>query len=139
MNSLQYTLVAERDRLPELTAMLQRFWSEAGLSEEGLFHFELALEEIFLNVASYAVEDGRLPTARVSLERQGEDVVLTIEDDGPAFDPLSVAPADTTLPLEERQVGGLGIHLVRQTMDAVDYARTEGRNRLSMRCRVTSA
>lgn len=133
MNATDYTLPAETTRLPEVSAVLQRFWADAGLAEGGLFHFELALEEIFLNIASYGVEDGRIPTVRLFLQTRGEDVFMTIEDDGPAFNPLEIPPADTSLSVEERPIGGLGIHLVRKTMDAVDYARVEGWNRLSMR------
>jgi anti-sigma regulatory factor (Ser/Thr protein kinase) len=59
-----------------------------------------------------------------------------IEDDGPSFDPLSLAAPDVTASLEERRVGGLGVYLVRQMMDAVCYQRVGARNQLSMTKRV---
>jgi len=57
-----------------------------------------------------------------------EALILTISDNGPPFDPFARAAPDTTLSIEERQIGGLGIHLVRQMMDEVSYERREGRN-----------
>lgn len=81
----------EADRLPEAFAFLHKVWSEAGLPEEQRFPFELALEEVFMNVAMHG---GR--------------------DDRPA---LAV--------IEERQVGGLGVFLVREMMDGVSYARAK--------------
>jgi serine/threonine-protein kinase RsbW len=55
---------------------------------------------------------------------------MTVEDDGPQFDPLSLPPPDVTASLAERKVGGLGVFLVRNIMDNVTYARTAGRNQL---------
>jgi serine/threonine-protein kinase RsbW len=57
---------------------------------------------------------------------------MTVEDDGPHFDPLSLPPPDVTVGLADRRVGGLGVHLVRNLMDTVSYARTAGRNQLCM-------
>jgi serine/threonine-protein kinase RsbW len=61
-----------------------------------------------------------------------------VVDDGPEFDPLAVPDADTTLPLEERPIGGLGITLVRRLMDEAEYERREGRNRLRLRRRLVA-
>jgi serine/threonine-protein kinase RsbW len=63
-------------------------------------------------------------------------MILTIEDDGPPFDPLSLPPPDVTASLEERRVGGLGVFLVRQMMDEVSYQRTGKRNQLRTSKRV---
>ncbi len=62
--------------------------------------------------------------------------MMTIEDDGPRFDPLSLPPPDVTASLDERPIGGLGLFLVRQLMDAVSYDRVGARNRLRMTKRV---
>ncbi|MBP2672866.1 MAG: hypothetical protein H6Q85_2932 [candidate division NC10 bacterium] len=68
----------------------------------------------------------------VTIERRGDAVDMTVTDDGPAFDPLQLPEPDVTAPLEGRQPGGLGVHLVRKLMDRVEYARAGGRNRLTM-------
>jgi len=74
---------------------------------------------------------------RVSVEVgiAGEGVDLVIEDDGPPFDPLGVAPPDTSGPLETRPTGGMGIHLLRQMTDGLRYERVDSRNRVSIRIR----
>lgn len=137
MSSAAITLAAERERLEALTGFLHGFWTEVGLPEEALFHFDLALEELFLNVASYGVEEGRIPQVTVELAHEGNAVRMTLQDDGPAFNPLHAPEADTSLPIEQRQIGGLGIHLVRKTMDSMDYQRQDGCNRVTLRCALT--
>jgi anti-sigma regulatory factor (Ser/Thr protein kinase) len=68
----------------------------------------------------------------VRLRRTGDSVAVEVEDDGRPFDPLQVPPPDLTLSLEQRPIGGLGIHLIRNLMDEVSYARRDGRNVLKM-------
>ena len=67
--------------------------------------------------------------------RAGE-VLLCVEDSGPPFNPLQAPPPDLTLPMTERQPGGLGIHLVKQMMDRLDYGRAGAKNRLTLRKRL---
>jgi len=123
-------------QLPVLRHFLQEFWSAADLPPAETVTFELALEEIFMNVVMYGSPAGRVPLVGVSLALCDGCLTLMIEDDGPSFDPLSLAAPDVTASLEERSVGGLGVYLVRQMMDAVSYQRLGGRNQLSMTKRV---
>jgi len=127
---------SEAAQLPVLTQFLQEFWSSADLPPAETVTFELALEEIFMNVVMHGSSAGRVPQVKVSLALSDGCLTLMIEDDGPSFDPLSLAAPDVTASLEERRVGGLGVFLVRQMMDAVIYQRLEGRNQLSMTKRV---
>lgn len=129
-------LPGEAERLPEAFAFLQSVWRDAGLPEEQRFPFELALEEVFMNVAMHGGHEGRPASAAIEFLRDGEDLRLVVSDDGPAFDPLSLGTPDTSLAIEEREVGGLGVFLVREMMDEVVYARREGLNVLSMRKRL---
>jgi serine/threonine-protein kinase RsbW len=94
--------------------------------------FELALEEIFMNIVMHGARPGIAPRVEVSLHRDAESVTMTVEDDGPQFDPLSLPPPDVTASLANRRVGGLGVFLVRKMMDSVSYSRTAGRNQLRM-------
>jgi len=123
-------------QLSTLTQFLHEFWSAADLPPAETVSFELALEEIFMNVVMHGSPAGRGPSVEVSLALCDGSLTLTIEDDGPSFDPLSLAAPDVTASLEERRVGGLGVYLVRQMMDAVSYQRLGGRNQLSMTKRV---
>jgi anti-sigma regulatory factor (Ser/Thr protein kinase) len=123
-------------KLSMLTQFLHEFWSAADLPPAETVTFELALEEIFMNVVTHGSPAGRVPLVEVSLALRDGCLTLRIEDDGPSFDPLSLAAPDVTASLEERRVGGLGVYLVRQMMDAVSYQRLGGRNQLSMTKRV---
>jgi anti-sigma regulatory factor (Ser/Thr protein kinase) len=117
--------------LPTLTRFLQEFWSAAKLPADAALPFELALEEAFMNIVMHGAPAG---TARVevSLVLAGPRLTITIEDDGPQFDPLSLPAPDITAALEQRRVGGQGVHLMRQMMDEVSYQRVAARNQLKM-------
>ena len=123
-------------QLSALTQFLQEFWLAAELPPANTLSFELALEEIFMNVVMHASPAGQVPHVDVSLALCDGCLTLMIEDDGPSFDPLSLAAPDVTASLEARRVGGLGVYLVRQMMDAVCYQRVGARNQLSMTKRV---
>ncbi len=132
MNERRTTVPSDAAQLPVLTQFMQEFWSAASLPAADAFGFELALEEVFMNVVAHGSPPGQVPQVEVSLALADGGLTLTVEDDGPAFDPLSVPAPNVTASLDERQVGGLGVYLVRQMMDAVSYSRVGARNRLSM-------
>jgi serine/threonine-protein kinase RsbW len=123
-------------QLPILTQFLQQFWSAAGLLPAEAATFELALEEIFMNVVMHGSPAGQVLWVEMSLELREGSLTLMIEDDGPSFDPLSLALPDVTASLEARGVGGLGVYLVRRMMDHVSYQRLGTRNQLTMTKRV---
>jgi len=125
--------VAELVRLNEF---LEQFWEDNGLPEEIAGDVNLALEEVFLNVVHHGFTDTAEHTIVVRLAVEEACVVLTVEDDGIPFNPMDAPPPDIESPLEERKIGGLGIHLVRQVMDEVKYARDGELNRLAMTKRI---
>jgi anti-sigma regulatory factor (Ser/Thr protein kinase) len=126
----------EAGQLARLTQGLRQFWSEAGLPDAEAHRFELALEEIFMNVVMHGAQGGSVRQVELSLLLADGALTMTLEDDGPEFDPLSLPPADTGAGLAERTIGGLGVHLVRQIMDVVSYRRAGLGNRLSVRKRI---
>jgi serine/threonine-protein kinase RsbW len=130
------SVTGDAAQLSTLTRFLQEFWSAADLPPAERVSFELALEEIFMNVVMHGSPAGPTPRVEVSLALCDGCLTLMIEDDGPSFDPLSLAAPDVTASLEERRVGGLGVYLVRQMMDEVCYQRLGARNQLSMTKRV---
>ena len=119
--------------LGRLNELLSRFCKENRLPEEVAMEMGLALEEVFVNVVRYGYQDSNEHEILVSMTAEGGEMVLAVEDDGIAFNPLEIPPVDTTLPIEDRPIGGLGIHLVRSVMSEVNYARKDGRNRLEMK------
>ena len=94
--------------------------------------FELALEEVFLNVALHGADSSRVPSVELAVTASDTEVVLVVADDARPFDPLTLATPDIGAALEDRTIGGLGVHLVRQMMDTVSYTYEAGHNRLRM-------
>lgn len=125
------SVASDAEQLPVLTRFLKEFWSAAGLPPAESARFELALEEVFMNVVMHgSAAPGTQVEVSVILRDGG--LTLMVENDGPAFDPLLLPAPDVAASLEERKVGGLGVYLVRQMMDVVCYQRVAARNQLRM-------
>lgn len=92
----------------------------------------VCLEEIFVNIAHYAYE-GAEGTAGMQLDCGEHFITITLTDEGMAFDPLAREDPDVSLSVEERSVGGLGIYMVKKTMDEVFYERRDGKNVFTMK------
>jgi len=96
----------------------------------------VAIEELVSNVIRHGGRPGIRPRVTVSAALTPGTLRVTVADNGPAFDPLSVPAPDLTQPIETRDIGGLGIHLVRSLMDDVQYRRQHGRNHVRLRKRL---
>ena len=125
------SVASDAAQLPVLTRFLKEFWSAAGLPPAESAKFELALEEVFMNVVMHG-SPAPGTQVEVSVILRDGGLTLMVENDGPAFDPLLLPAPDVAASLEERKVGGLGVYLVRQMMDAVCYQRVAARNQLRM-------
>ncbi len=132
MNERHTAVPSEAAHLPTLSKFLQDFWSESDLPVAEAVTFQLALEEVFMNVVMHGSRVDRAPRVEVSVALVDGGVTLIVEDDGSPFDPLSLPAPDLMASLEERPVGGLGVFLVRQMMDSVRYQRRGARNQLQM-------
>ena len=98
---------------------------------------DVAVDEIVNNIASYAYETGSGElTVRFELMEEPRTALISFIDRGKPFDPLKLEDPDVTLSVEERGVGGLGIFLVKKTMDAVNYKYEDGRNILQIEKRI---
>ena len=128
------TRLSELKRLSEVVEDLGR---QEGWPSDLTFRVNLVLEELGLNIINHGNED-RFQEIQISLISEAESLTIEITDDGKPFDPLNDAPSpDLTGSLEDRPVGGLGIHLVRTMMDELHYRREGGRNHLTLvKCRV---
>jgi anti-sigma regulatory factor (Ser/Thr protein kinase) len=138
MTGRRTRVASDAGQLPLLMQFLREFWSAAGLPPAQAATFELALEEVFMNVVRHGAPAGAAPSVEVSLELTEDGLAMTVEDDGPPFDPLTRPAPDVTASLHERPLGGLGVFLVRQVMDAVSYRRVGVRNQLTMSKRSVS-
>jgi len=112
---------------------LECFLERNGVAGREAYHIQLALDELVTNVVSYAAEPGKPCRIDLLLVRRPASVDMTLEDEGKPFNPLLAPQPDVTAPLEERPIGGLGIHFVRKTMDELTYERRNGRNILFIR------
>lgn len=105
---------------------VDRSCSELGIAGPAAFAVRLAAEEVCANIMSYSYGGETGGPLRVSLERAAEGAVLTIHDRGAPFPPENAPAPDLTSEAEERKVGGLGVYLVRQFMDDVEYSSDPG-------------
>jgi len=120
---------AELTRLGEFTGAARKFAAAAGLPERRLNDIELAVEEIFVNICEHG-SDGA--AARLECEDNGGTLTFEISDDAPPFNPLEQPDPDVDAPIEERDIGGLGIFLVKKLMDDIHYERSGDRNVLTL-------
>ncbi len=120
------------DELPPLAEAVENFGNLAGWDSTIVMQINLVLEELIVNAIDYGYADGRCGSIEVMIETNPNEIRMTIEDDGAAFDPFIQPPPDLSLALEDRPIGGLGIHLVRSYMDSYSYVYCSGRNRVTL-------
>jgi serine/threonine-protein kinase RsbW len=113
-------------------------WLEAyDPSPKALYLVPLAIEEIVTNCIHYGYDDAGEHTIVITLSVVDQTLTLTVEDDGHEFDPMARETPDLTVPAEERSIGGLGIHLLRNLSDGMAYERRDGMNRLTLTKRLS--
>lgn len=131
----QIRIVLRNDlsEIAKLQRELESFGQKCSLSSKTVFELNLILEEVLANVISYAYRDNRLHEIVVRADLRDGELVIEVEDDGRPFNPLQIPPPDLDRPLEQRNVGGLGLHLVRELTSSIEYTRREEKNHLVMR------
>jgi serine/threonine-protein kinase RsbW len=131
-DSFELRLANDLAGLAELAERVERFGAEQRLPAKVVNALNVVLDEAVSNAVNHGYDAGVRGEIAVRLSNRPGSVLVEVEDDGRPFDPLQAPPPDLTLPLEQRPIGGLGIHLIRNLMDEVSYARVEGRNVLKM-------
>lgn len=126
---------AQLDQLEQVQAFVGKQLELYDCPNKLKFQLDVAVEEIFVNIAHYAYRPEQAGEATVRCCVGGDPLQVTIQflDHGKPFNPLAKKDADTTLSAEERQIGGLGILMVKKSMDAVDYAYEDGKNILTIK------
>lgn len=126
-------LSARLENLEPFLAHVRGFASECGVDVNLLIPVELSLEEVLVNVISYAYPKEEPGTIEVGCSWNSQrNLTIQVKDCGAAFDPLAKPDPDTSLSLEERGIGGLGILLTKKMMDQVIYERSQDKNILTM-------
>ena len=125
----EMTIEARNDNLNEVLAAVEELLEEGGCSMKDQIAIDVAVEEIFVNIANYAYAPGTGDaTLQMEIADEPRRFVMTFIDGGMPYDPLAKEDPDVSLPLEERQIGGLGIYMVKKSMDAVRYEYRDGKN-----------
>lgn len=133
------TSIKIRNDLSEIRRLAK--WAGLFCEEHNIGHTEnrltLVLEELLTNVISYGYDDDDTHEIHISLKIGDGLLTSVFDDDGRPFDPYEAQKPIMDGPLEDRSVGGLGIHLILTIMDTVDYERVDGRNRTTMTMAIT--
>ena len=133
----ELTLAATVENLPAVTEFVDEQLEALDCPMKAQMQIDIAVDELFGNIAHYAYAPGTGDaTVRVELIPEPRSVVITFLDRGTPYDPLTAKEPDTSLTAEERTFGGLGIHIVKKTMDAVTYTYEDGQNILRIQKRL---
>jgi serine/threonine-protein kinase RsbW len=122
--------------IPHANKRISAFCSERRVPDKSLNRFCLSLDEVLTNIITHGIGDSGDREIAVRIDIGGGYLSATVSDDGRPFDPLSLPEPDIHAPIEQRKVGGLGIHLLRELMDKVAYRRAGDRNELSFGIRI---
>ena len=125
-------LVNDISEITRLNAFIEEIGKEFSLAPDVIFNMNLVLEEAVVNIINYAYPKEEHETIYLSAKMQDESIILILTDTGKEFDPTVAPEADVTLSADERQIGGLGIFLIRQIMNEVKYERIDGKNVLTL-------
>ncbi|HEX6573767.1 MAG TPA: ATP-binding protein [Gemmatimonadaceae bacterium] len=123
---------ADPDGVGKVSAAFAEFAQTYALPDAVRRNFSVALDELLANELSHAMAGRENGLLTVEGQLDQDRLAVTLTDDGPPFDPFAQDAPDTTLSVEDRPIGGLGIHLVRKLMDEVSYERRDGCNMVSL-------
>jgi anti-sigma regulatory factor (Ser/Thr protein kinase) len=107
------------------------------ISADVSFLVSLAIEELVTNCIKYEYDDSGEHTIQITLSRVDQMLTMLVVDDGHAFDPLAATPPNLDLDIEDRLIGGLGIHMLRELANNVTYERHDGTNRVTLTKRIS--
>lgn len=124
----ELTLINKIEEIGKLEPFIEQIGERLSLAPDLVFNLNLVLEEAVSNVINYAYphQEGKEINIQASLMK--DNLIFVITDSGVAFDPTLVPEADITLSAEERPIGGLGIFIIKQIMNEVNYQRIDGKN-----------
>lgn len=120
------------EEISRLSVELESFVEKEGLPLKTGLNLNLVLEELITNTILYGYENDKEHLIKVSIERDGDTLKVSLEDDGVAFNPLEKEPPKMSSELDDLTPGGLGIHLVKNLTDKLEYQRKDGKNILKM-------
>jgi anti-sigma regulatory factor (Ser/Thr protein kinase) len=130
--TLHLSIDNDLSEIGRIAMIIEHFCADRNLGD-GIAHpINLALDELLTNTISYGYDDGARHTIRIVLVASEDRVTMTIRDDARPFNPIEVADPDLDAGLDDRPIGGLGIHIVRTMMDEMTYRHVDGQNELTL-------
>ena len=129
---VELKLPADINKLDQVLAFIEEHLEEHEASMKAITQISIAVEEIYVNIAHYAYGESE-GDATIQLSFEDRVISITFIDTGMPYDPLAKPDPDITLSVEERQIGGLGIYMVKQSMDEVIYNRDGDKNVLTLK------
>jgi anti-sigma regulatory factor (Ser/Thr protein kinase) len=131
--NLTLNMEARLDEIERIHAAVEILGNAEGWEPELLFQIKLVLEEIGTNIVKYGYEHEGKKDIRITLTSESHALTMEIMDDGKPYDPFAEAPPpDLDSSVEERPIGGLGVHLVQKLMDESHYRREDGMNKVTL-------
>ena len=121
------------DELERVNQFVEEIGEELGLDMELQMNLNLVMEEMVSNVIFYAYPEGKTAEIELLAESDGKELTFVLSDKGKEFDPTAKADADPDVNPAERDIGGMGIYIVKNIMNQVSYQRLEGKNLLTMK------
>lgn len=131
-NPVELILLNKPSEIARLQDHLEGLGDARGIPPRALHEMQLAVEELLTNVLNYAFTDQTEHKIKVRLQQTESEFSIAVEDDGRPFNLLEHPAPDLSKPLEQRPVGGMGIHMIRKSMDRIDYRRADGKNILTL-------
>ena len=122
----------EISEINRLAMFIEELGEELNLAPDLVFNLNLVLEEAVSNVILYAYPKEEHQEIHLTAKKSDKNLIFVLTDSGKEFDPTQAPDADITLSAEERPIGGLGIFLIRQIMNKVEYQRIDGKNVLTL-------
>jgi serine/threonine-protein kinase RsbW len=136
MDGTEIRIANRQENMAGVIKTMEKFGARHGIPTAVVNDFSVAVDEVLANIVSHGYPDGATGEILVRFVYRPGEICAEIEDDGVSFDPLAAPRPDLGATLQERKVGGLGIHFVRNLMDEVVYRRIEGHNMLRLKKRV---
>ncbi len=127
-NMISFKLSNHLSELDTLREKLEQFGTRLGIPEKTIFEVNLIIDELFSNIVSCGFRDNGIHWVTINISHQEDALHIRVEDDGVPFNPKATQKPDLECPMEERRIGGLGIHLVTELSDKISYYREGDRN-----------
>lgn len=130
----ELTIDASTENIEKVTAFVNEQLEALDCPVKAQMQIDIAIDELFGNIAHYAYNpEVGAATVRVEVQEEPLSVVITFIDNGVPYDPLALEDPDTSLSAEEREIGGLGIYMVKKSMDDISYEYKDGKNILRIK------